>query len=66
MKNLLVNIGDKETVVVRTIDCTRAIKSKVIIEDAAGNELFVLSFLNDGSEYSLSEKGINKFTKYIK
>lgn len=66
MKNLLVNIGDKETVVIRTIDCTRATKSKVIIEDAAGNELFILSFLNDGSEYSLSEKGINKFTKYIK
>ena len=66
MENLLVNIGDKEAVVVRTIDCTNAIKSKVIIENAAGQEMFVLSFLNDGSEYSISEKGINKFSKYIK
>lgn len=66
MENLLVNIGEKENVVIRTINCIRTTKSKVIIEDAAGNELFVLSFLNDGSEYSLFEKGINKFSKYIK
>lgn len=66
MENLLTHLGEKQIAIIRTIDCTRAIKSKVVIEDAAGNELFVLSFLNDGSEYSLSEKGVNKFSKHIK
>lgn len=66
MEHLLTQLGEKQVAVIRTINCLNTDKTKVVIENAAGQEMFVLSFFNDGSEYSLSEKGINKFSKHIK
>lgn len=66
MENLITQLGEKQIAVIRTVDCTNTNRTKVIIENAAGAEMFVLSFLNDGSEYCISEKGTNKFLKHIK
>jgi hypothetical protein len=66
MENLQINLYEKQNAVIRTLDCTSVNKTKVIIENAAGQEILVLLLSNDASEYSISEKGITKFSKYIK
>lgn len=66
MENLITQLGQEQIAVIRTVDCNNANRTKVIIEDAVGNEMFVLLFLNDGSEYCFSEKGTNKFLKILK
>jgi len=66
MENIIINLGEKQLATIRTVDCTNANRTNIVIENAAGCEMLKLSFKNDGSEYSICEKGVPKFIKTIK
>ncbi len=64
IKKSIVDLSHDEVITIKTPSCTSGVRSKIVVENMAGQEMFCLSFLNDGSEYSLLVDGKNKL--YLK
>ncbi len=63
MENLRIDLSHDEILTVRSCSTISTVRSKIVIENSAGIELFIVSFKNDGSEYCFQEKGKTKFYK---
>jgi hypothetical protein len=66
MEELRADMYHDEILKVKSCSVLCTVRTKVIIEDCTGMELFSISFNNDGSEFSFKQKGKLEYYKLKK